>query len=286
MAEQPWDSFARRTAGERFRMQSAEMGADATQAIVEAARIVPGLRVLDLACGSGEPAISIAELLRPSTPKAGGLGTPLRESGSVVGMDMAGAALEAARERAHERGLANVEFLQGDVHDLPFADGGFDRVTCRMGVMFFADLAKALGEVHRVLKPGGRVALLAWGPMEQPYFEATIGTLRRRHPELEVPPGARAMFKFGEAGTLGRALRQAGFGGVEEELQPVRWDWRGTPEDVWEYFRGVTVPFRPLLEKVEGDPDACEAVLAALRGRFDGECVRFEAQMVVAVGER
>ncbi len=100
MAELPWDSFARRTAGERFRMQSAEMGADATQAIVEAARIVPGLRVLDLACGSGEPAISIAELLRPSTPKAGGLGTPLRESGSVVGMDMAGAALEVARERA------------------------------------------------------------------------------------------------------------------------------------------------------------------------------------------
>ncbi len=272
MAEQPWDSFARLSAGERFREQSAEMGVAATQALVEAARIVPGLRVLDVACGSGEPSISIAHLLR--------------NSGSVIGMDMAGTALEMARERARARGLQNVEFLQGDVHSLPFPDASFDRVTCRMGAMFFADLLGALREMRRVLRPGGRVALLAWGPMKQPYFEATVGMLRRLRPELEVPPQARAMFKFGEAGTLSRALREAGFDSIEEALRRLPWDWHGSPEQLWEYFRGVTVPFRPLLEKVEGDVEACGAVLGALRERLDGEYVRFEAQMVLATAER
>ena len=286
MAEQPWDSFARLSAGERFREQSAQMGAATTQALVEAAQIVAGLRVLDVACGSGEPAISIAELLRPSTPTEGAPGTPFRNTGSVIGIDMAAAPLEMARERARARGLENVEFLQADVHALPFADASFDRVTSRMGVMFFADLPRALKEMRRVLKPGGRVALLGWGPMEQPYFDSTVGTLRRLRPELEIPAEARAMFKFGEAGTLSRALREAGFSEVEEELRRPRWDWHGSPEELWEYFCGVTVPFRPLLEKVRGDVEACRAVLAALHGIFDGQYVRFEAQMVLAVAEK
>ena len=283
MAEQPWDSFARLSAGDRFREQSAEMGAATTQALVEAARIVPGLRVLDLACGSGEPAISIAELLRKPAPNFDKCGT---NTGSVVGIDMAAAPLEMARERARARGLENVEFLQGDVHSLPFADAGFDRVTSRMGVMFFADFPRALKEMRRVLGPGGRVALLAWGPMEQPYFEATVGTLRRLRPKLQIPPEARAMFKFGEAGTLSRALREAGFGAVTEELRRPRWDWHGSPEELWEYFCGVTVPFRSLLNEVRDDSEAIGAVLAALHGRFDGEYVRFEAQMVLATAEK
>ena len=272
MAEQPWDSFARLSAGERYRQQSAEMGTAATQAIVEAAQIVRGVRALDIACGSGEPSISIAELLR---------GT-----GSVIGMDTAAAPLELARERAQERRLENVEFLQGDVHSLPFVDASFDRVTCRMGVMFFADLLTALREMRRVLRPGGRVALLTWGPMKQPYFEATVGTLRRLRPGLEVPLEARAMFKFGEAGTLSRALREAGFSAVREDLRRLPWDWHGSPEQLWEYFRGVTVPFRPLLKQVEDDSEAVGAVLSALQERFDGEYVRFEAQMVLAVAEK
>ena len=276
MAEQIWDSFARLNAGERFKKQSAEMGAAVTMAIVEAADVAfqaaPGMRVLDVACGSGEPSISMAALLK---------GT-----GQVTGMDMAAAPLEVARERARQRGLDNVEYLQGDVHALPFADGSFDRVTSRLGVMFFADLAKALGELHRVLKPGGKIALLAWGAIEQPYFESTIGTVRRVRPELEIPAGARVMFKFGESGTLGGRLREAGFKAIEEKVRGLRWDWHGSPEEMWDYFRGVTVPFRGLLEKVDGDAEVDRAVLASLGERFDGEWVRFEAQMVVATAVR
>ena len=176
--------------------------------------------------------------------------------------------------------------MQADVHALPFGDESFDRVTSRLGVMFFGDLPKALSEMHRVLRPGGQVALLTWGAMEQPYFESTIGTVRRVRPELEIPAAARQMFKFGVPGTLASALSEAGFRKIDERVRELRWDWHGSPEEMWDYFRGVTVPFRALLEKVEGDAEVDRAVLAALRERFDGEYVRFEAQMVVATAVR
>ena len=92
------------------------------------------------------------------------------------------------------------------------------------------------------------------------------------------------MFKFGVVGTLGARLGAAGFVDVEEGVHGLRWDWHGTPEEMWEYFRGVTVPFRGLLEKVAGDAEVDRAVLAALGERFDGEYVRMEAQMVIATG--
>lgn len=274
MPEQIWDSFARVNAAERFKAQSAEMGMAATEAVVEAAQIPAhsGMHVLDAACGSGEPSISIA--------------TRLDGTGKVIGLDMASAPLEVARERASKRGLRNVEFMQGDVHSLPFADASFDRVTSRMGVMFFADLPKALREMLRVLKSGGRVALLAWGKMEQPYFDTTIGTIRKLHPEFEIPKDARRMFQFGEPGTLTKALCAAGFSKVDEQVRHLRWDWHGSPAELWDYFRNVTVPFRSLLEKVKDDEEVQHAVLAALSKRFDGVWVRINAEMVMVTAEK
>jgi len=272
MAEQVWDNFSRLNAKDRFKAQSAEMGEAATEALVAETQVGPGMRVLDVACGSGEPSISIATLLR---------GT-----GRVVGIDLASAAPQVARERARQHGLDNVEFHQADVHELPFADESFDRVTSRFGVMFFGDLAKAMSEIRRVLKPGGRVALLALGAMTQPFFDTMVGTIVRARPELEVPASGRAVFKFATPGTLGGTLGAAGFSKVEERMCEVNWDWHGTPEEVWDYFRGIAIPFQPLLEKVANDTEVQQAVLGALRERFDGEWVRFGAHVVNVSGIR
>jgi SAM-dependent methyltransferase len=272
MTEQLWNDYARISAGERFRAQSAEMGSAVTEAVVEAAAVTPGMRVLDVACGAGEPAISLA--------------TAVGGSGEVVGVDISVEPLKVARGRARKRGLSNLRFQLGDVHALDFADASFDRVTSRLGVMFFADLPRALAEIRRVLRPGGRTALLAWGPMEQPYFEMHIGTIRRLRPEMEVPPEAQPMFKFGGPGTLAAALSAAGFASVDERLRRLRWDWHGSPAELWEYFRSVTVPFRPLLEQVEAGGEVERAVLARLAESFDGEYVRIEAQMVIATAAK
>jgi SAM-dependent methyltransferase len=172
-----WNSFGRANASQKWRRQSAVMGNDMTQAIVAAARVKPGMRVLDIACGTGEPAISLAALL------AG--------EGEVVGVDISPAPLKIAEERAAQRGLSNATFQQAYAHALPFPDNSFDCITSRLGIMFFSDLPRALNEMRRVLKPEGRAILLVWGPMDQPYFLTTIGTILRMLPGAIVPESGR-----------------------------------------------------------------------------------------------
>ncbi len=264
-----WNSFARVNASQRWRKPSAAMGRAMTEAIVAEARIVPHLRVLDVASGTGEPAISIASAL------AG--------TGMVTATDISAEPLAVGEERAKQRELRNIRFRLADVHQLPFPDETFDRVTSRLGIMFFSQLATALREIHRVLTVGGRASLLAWGPMEQPYFESTIGTILRVWPEARVPEQAATMFKFGAYGTLTKALRDAGFLDIQERPATVPWNWPGTPEDFWTYFQDVTVPFKPMLRAIPGVTQAAvtEAVLAELRSRYSGEILSFEAHIVL-----
>ncbi len=246
------------------------MGRPMTEAIVAAAKITPGLRVLDVTSGTGEPAISIA--------------TVLNGTGHVTATDISSEPLSIGEARARERGLTNIEFRVADVHALPFSDRSFERVTSRLGVMFFANVDQALREICRVLAKDGQATLLAWGPMEQGYFSSTIGTVLRCLPSLRAPDSGRNMFKFGEPGTLTHALQNAGFEHAKEVQSEVAWNWPGTPEDLWSYFQDVTAPFKPLFQSVpqasRGDVD--QAVLAELHRRFDGEFVRFNARIVLA----
>jgi ubiquinone/menaquinone biosynthesis C-methylase UbiE len=262
-----WNSFARNQASQKWRRQSAAMGRGMTEAIVAAAQIAPGMQVLDIACGTGEPAISIAALLEGN--------------GSVVGLDISSAPLKIAEERAVQRGLENIRFLLGDARQLPFADGQFDRITCRLGVMFFPDLPNALRQMHRVLKPGGRAVLLAWGVMGQPYFSSTIGSLLRALPGGSIPEAARKMFAFGQPGLLARGLRAAGFETVEESFTTVPWTWPGTPAEVWEYFQEVTVPFAPLLQSIPAErrAEVDAAVVRAIAEYQDGGEIKFTAKI-------
>jgi len=264
-AHPDWNSFARTQASLRWRSKSAAMGSAFTQAIVDAAQAAPGMSVLDVACGTGEPAISLAVLLQGK--------------GEVFGIDISPGPLSTAEERAAQRGLSNTRFRQADFHALPFPDSSFDLVTSRLGVMFFADLPRAMREIYRVLKPGGRLALLAWGSMEQPYFQTTIGTVLRTVPGATVPEAGKSMFSFGRPGVLAQALREAGFAEVEESFPVLPWTWPGTPEEVWEYFQEVTVPFAPLLRAVPAElrAEINAEVLQAIARYYDGTEIKFTA---------
>ncbi|HVG91912.1 MAG TPA: methyltransferase domain-containing protein [Alphaproteobacteria bacterium] len=265
-----WNSFGRANASQKWRMQSAAMGTDMTHAIVEAAQVGPGMRVLDIACGTGEPSISLAALVG---------------NGEVVGVDLSPGPLKIAAERAAHRGLTNVSFRQADAHHLPLPDNTFDRITSRLGVMFFSDLPQAAAEMHRVLKPGGKAVLLVWGPMDQPYFTTTIGTVLRLLPDVVVPESGHAMFALGSTGVLSQTLTQAGFSGVEERLATVPWTWLGTPEEVWEYFQDVTIPFAPLLQSIPAERRAeiDAEVLRSIAPYYDGAAIKFTATVNIAV---
>jgi ubiquinone/menaquinone biosynthesis C-methylase UbiE len=259
-----WDHFGRATAAREWRKQSAAMGRSVTELIVQAADASPGMRILDVACGTGEPTISLAKLLDGK--------------GEVVGIDLSPQALKVAQERLVGHQLSNVQFQLADVHQLPFPGNTFDRITSRLGIMFFQDLPEAMEELRRVLKPQGRIALLAWGPVEQPYFETMAGTVLRTL-DTSIPGSAGSMFAFGTVGVLTRVLSDAGFKSIQERLEIVPWTWPGTPEEVWAYFQEVAVPFAPLLKSIPIDrrAEVDEAVLRAISKYFDGNEIRFTA---------
>lgn len=268
-----WNSFSRANASQKWRKQSAAMGSGMTEAIVAAAKVAPGMRVLDIACGTGEPSISIATLLK---------GT-----GEVIGVDLSSGSVAIAAERARQHELRNVSFQEADVHHLPFPDASFDRITSRLGVMFFAN-QRAFQEILRVLKPGGRVTLLAWGEFAQPYFDATIGTILNILPNLELSDEGRGLNAFGTPEVLAGKMREAGFSHVEETLTFVPWTWPGSPEEIWEYFQDVAVPFQPTIQAIPADRRAeiDKAVLQAMRKYQVGNEVRFTAHVNITTATK
>ena len=247
----------------------------AKEAIIAAAQIAPGQFVLDIASGTGEPALTIAAMVG--------------SAGHVTATDLGAGMLAVAEEDAHAHGLKNLTFQQADAHALPFADASFDRVTCRFGAMYFADSPTAFREIHRVLKPGGRAAFVAWGTFDaNPMMMACIGPFFTRVAPPPPPPGAPTPFKFAPSGTLAGELRAAGFTHVDEETQTVSLPWPGPPEELWQHFRDIAAPFRPLIDGLsEAEREAAIGeVLAGLRQFYDGERVNTPASIVVASAVR
>jgi ubiquinone/menaquinone biosynthesis C-methylase UbiE len=268
----PWSSSYRLIAAEKWRAKSAVLGNAVTEALVEYALPLPGMQVLDLASGTGEPGISLAQRVGPQ--------------GHVTAMDLSSELLEIASQRAKGKGLANLSTRQADAHQLPFADRSFDLATCRFGVMFFADVERALTELQRVLKPGARACFAAWGPIEQPYWQTTMKIVHRHAGGTMLEPGGADPFRFSKTGSLPEVLRAAGFREVEESLRKLPWTWPGDAEEVFEYACAVAAPFRPMLDRVPAERWAAiraEAKEAIERCRV-GDEVRFGAEVVFASG--
>ncbi|KZD04867.1 class I SAM-dependent methyltransferase [Oceanibaculum pacificum] len=191
-----------------------EMSRRFNDPLLDLAGLEPGMIVLDLASGAGEPALSAAKRVGPG--------------GQVLATDLAPAMMAGIRRRAKAAGLSNIGFEIADAEALPFPDASFDRVTCRFGLMFFPDPLKALRESLRVLKPGGRAAFMVWGPLaDNALFavtlEAAIETLIPHERASDERDFLALPFIQGEAGAVQRLMHQAGFANVREEaLQTAR----------------------------------------------------------------
>jgi SAM-dependent methyltransferase len=243
-----------------------------TEANLQAAQLRPGMRVLDLASGVGDPALFIAEAVGPT--------------GHVVATDLGSGMIGLAEELAKSKGLRNMEFRVADVEALPFPDASFDVVSCRFGVMFLPEQVKAFRECRRVLKPGGRVAFVVWGSREQPFLGATVGVLMKYVEAPKPDPDAPHAFMFGERGLMERRLKDAGFADVREEVRTVTGRWEGTPEDYWKQFTEVAAPFRPLIAKLAPETRAkAEAeIFAGLRKLSDGKVITMPLEIVIGTG--
>jgi SAM-dependent methyltransferase len=171
--------------------------------MLDLARIGAGIRVLDVAAGAGEPAISAAERVGPT--------------GRVLASDISSNILAFAEKAAAARGVGDiVETCVLDGENLEIADASFDAVISRLGLMYFPDQRRGLAEMRRVLRPDGRVAVMVFSTPDRNGFFAVPISIVRRRAHLPAPaPGQPGPFSLGAPGQLERELFAAGFRDVE-----------------------------------------------------------------------
>jgi len=239
--------------------------------ICDAAKLAPGMRVLDVACGAGEPAMTAAARV-----KDGG--------GSVIAIDLAPDMVAATRERAARLGLPVTAQVM-DAEHLAFDDGTFDAVTCRFGLMFASSPVRAAASIRSVLRRGGRFATSAWdGPERSPFFRELRGAIARFMPVPPPPPDAPSAFRFAAPGALARALTAGGFAEVHVEELPVVFRFH-SPDEYWDLQRDMSNTLRTALaELAPAQVEELKHALLAVATSYvtDGE-VQFPATALVAV---
>jgi len=159
-----------------------------------------------------------------------------------------------ARDNAQQRGLANIEFRQGDGEELDVEPGSFDAVLCRWGIMFMPEPVRCLRQAHDALKPGGRIALSVWGPPERnPFFTVPMGVLMKY---VEVPPprpGAPGVFAFADGERLASTLVEAGFRDVQIEGLELTMALFDSGQEYWQYTREMAAPVAALLAQLPAE---------------------------------
>jgi SAM-dependent methyltransferase len=179
----------------------------ATDVMLDAAKIGPGHRVLDVAAGAGDQTLQAAERVGPT--------------GHVLATDISPNILTFAAENARRAGHGNVETRVLDGEELDVPAGTFDAVISRVGLIYFPDQQKALAAMKRALKPGGRVAAIVYSTAENnKFFSIPVSVIRRRA-DLPPPlPGQPGPFSLGGPGVLEEAFRRAGFHDVQSRTVP------------------------------------------------------------------
>ncbi|MGH9939494.1 MAG: class I SAM-dependent methyltransferase [Blastocatellia bacterium] len=180
---------------------------------IERLALMPGARVLDVACGSGN------------------LSLPAARVGAIVtGLDIAPNLIETARKRALAEGL-NIEFDEGDAEQLPYADASFDVIVTMFGAMFAPRPEKAMAEMLRVCRPSGRIAMANWTPA------GFIGQMfKTTAAHVPPPPDIPSPLLWGDEVTVRERLR-SGVAEIRFTRRMISFRLPMTPEQTVDYFR-------------------------------------------------
>ncbi len=180
----------------------------ATEMMLDMGGVSAGARVLDLACGAGTQTLSAARRVGPG--------------GRLVANDIAETMLEHLRKQARASGIENIGTSVGPADELDLPAESMDACICRLGLMLFTDPARALSVVHRVLRPGGRVAVVVFTTPEANPFMARPMQLLLRHAGKDPPaPGQPGIFALGDPGHLERVFEERGFVDTEQRIVSV-----------------------------------------------------------------
>jgi SAM-dependent methyltransferase len=217
----------------RERERIAVMTRDATQALLETLAPEPQERLLDLACGPGDPSLQLAHRVGPS--------------GCIVSLDVVLPMLTCLSAVAEELQLAQIRTVCAAADTLPLAAETFDGVSCRFGAMFFPSVDRAASEALRVLRPGGRLVFAVWGDDDaSPYFRLVGQALDDvGAPSFDPPPDAPDVFALAEPGRLDNSLERAGFSDVRSCAVSMFMRLPGTrPDELLDVQRDISASLR------------------------------------------
>jgi len=221
-----------------------------TAALLARAAARPGERIVDIGCGCGETTIELARRVQPA--------------GRVLGIDISTPMLARAARRVRP-GLP-VELVEADATTHPFAEGAFDLLVSRFGVMFFAEPELAFANLRRALRPGGRLAFVCFrAPRDNPWMMLPLNAAYEHVPPLpKTGPEDPGPFAYANDERVRRILDRAGFSSIELEPLDVRLDLAGG--------RGLDAAIAGALEMgpasraIEGQPpEVRDAVKASMR---------------------
>jgi SAM-dependent methyltransferase len=232
------------------------------------AAVGPGESVLDLACGTGVVSVAAARAVGAA--------------GRVLGIDIADAMVQAARQRAQGLGLAQARFERMDAEQLALPDAGFDVALCAQGLMYGPDPAAALREVYRVLRPGGRVVLAVWGERVRCGWGPLFGSV-----DVEVRSEVCPLFfGLGQDEVLGRCCESVGLQVIEQRRRSDSLDYADADEACAAAFVGGPVA----LAWSRFHPSVRERVrtryLEAIAPWRDGAGYRVPAEYVIVAARR
>ncbi len=223
-----------------------------SERLVELAGVEAGSRVLDVAAGYGEPALTAARRAGPD--------------GRVVATDISAEMLAFARERATAAGLGNLEFVQADASGLDFPPESFDAAVSRWGIIFEPDAEAAAARIRGFLEPGARIAIASWGrPEEVPFLSIPMRTTRERLGLPPPPPGTPGPLSRPTPAAIGALLEGGGFSKVAVEQAEVVFEF-DSPAHFTAYVRAIAAPIRAMIEQHAGEAqeEAWDAITQAV----------------------
>ncbi len=217
--------------------------APVTERMIALAAIREGSRVLDIACGAGEPALTVAEKVGPK--------------GSVLATDFVEEMVGFARSKAQARALSNIEFRCVDGEVIDALAGSFDAVTMRWGLMFMPDPVACMRRVNAALRPGGKAVVCCWTEAaNNPFITVPLGVLKRHMVVPEPPAGAPGIFALASPDRLRAIFAEAGFHDVaiEQVTIPMADFATGAEYDV--FIRDLAGPVASLFVQLPADVQA------------------------------